>query len=254
MRTYQPVIDNRRVLIFADYEQMTGFAVEKWTALASAAIRHKDCFTVALSGGTTPIGFYQKLSLCNKNVAWDKVHIFLADERFVPFDDEASNYRMIKENLLDRIAIPETSIHPISTRESTSERSAHWYEEHLRDFFKLRRGELPSFDLIMLGIGEDGHIASLFPGTSSVSEKARLAVAVTHEKVSNERISLSLPVINSAKTVIFLVSGTKKAPVVKKILEHNNDNVPAARVRPERGKLYFLVDKDAGQYLSQSLR
>jgi 6-phosphogluconolactonase len=241
------VTGNREVLVFADYEQMVKSAVEKWLAMASAAIAHEGRFTVALSGGKTPLGFYRELAHCNQGIAWEKMHIFLADERFVPFDDEASNYRMIKENLLDSVAVPAENIHPIATQETTPALSAQSYEDHLRDFFKLRVGERPTFYLIMLGIGEDGHTASLFPDTVSWTEKNRLVVAVRSEKLVSERISLSLPVINNAKNIIFLVSGKKKARIIKEILEENNESVPAALVRSEQGTTMFLLDADAGR-------
>jgi 6-phosphogluconolactonase len=244
------VTDSRAVLVFADYEQMVKSAVEKWLAMASEAIAREGRFTIALSGGKTPVGFYRELARCNQGIAWGKIHIFLADERFVPFDNEASNYRMIKEKLLDSVAAPAENIHPISTQETTPDLSAKRYEDHLRDFFKLRLGERPTFYLIMLGIGQDGHTASLFPGTASLTEKDRLVVAVRSEKLVSERISLSLPVINSAKNIIFLVSGKKKARIIREILEKNNASAPAALVRSEQGTTMFLLDADAGRDIS----
>lgn len=244
------VTDSREVLVFADYEQMVKSAVDKWLAMASEAIAHEGRFTVALSGGKTPVGFYRELARCNQRIAWDKIHLFLADERFVPFDVESSNYRMIKENLLDSVAVPAENIHPISTKEPTPDLSAKRYEDHLRDFFKLRIGELPTFYLIMLGIGEDGHTASLFPETVLWTGKNHLVVPVRNKKLSSERISLSMPVINSAKNVIFLVSGKKKAWIIKEIVEKNNESAPAALVRPKQGTTMFLLDADAGRDIS----
>ncbi|MBW2646472.1 MAG: 6-phosphogluconolactonase [Deltaproteobacteria bacterium] len=241
---------NKEVLVFADYAQMAAFAVEKWGEIAADAIKRKDWLAAALSGGRTPVGFYQKLSQYKKNIAWDKTHIFLADERFVPFDNEASNYRLIEENLLSRVDIPMENVHPVSTQEATAELAANSYEKHVRDFFKLGASESPAFDLIMLGIGEDGHTASLFPETLSLTEKNRLVIAVKSEKLSNERISLSLHVINRARNIIFLVSGKKKARIIKTILEENDDSLPAVRVKPSKGSLLFLLDKDAGGKLS----
>lgn len=250
MQCYQFVTENREALVFADYEQMAQSAVEKWIAIASEAIQHRDCFTVALSGGKSPVGFYQELSRCNKGILWDKIHIFLTDERFVPFDNEASNYRLIEENLLRRVDIPMENIHPVSTQEATAESAANSYEKHVRDFFKLGASESPVFDLIMLGIGEDGHTASLFPETSSLTKKNRFVVAVRSEKLSNERVSLSLHVINQARNIIFLVSGKNKARIIKTIIGENNDSLPAARVKPGEGRVLFLLDKDAGKQLS----
>lgn len=244
------VTGDREVFVFSDDKQMVKSAVERWLVMASEAIAREGRFTIALSGGKTPVGFYRELACCNQGIAWEKIHIFLADERFVPFDDEASNYRMIKENLLDSVAVPAENIHPISTQETSPDLSAKSYEAHLRDFFKLRLGERPTFYLIMLGIGEDGHTASLFPDTVSWTEKDRLVVAVRSKKLSSERISLSLPVINSAKNIIFLVSGKRKARIIKAILEENNESVPAALVRPKQGTTMFLLDADAGRDIS----
>ncbi|MFB0526499.1 MAG: 6-phosphogluconolactonase [bacterium] len=240
----------RNILIFDGYEQISDFAVEKWGEISADAIRSNDSFTVALSGGKTPAGFYKKLSSRRKGFYWNKTHIFLVDERFVPFDHEESNYRMIKHHLLDGLRIPRENFHSISTQEATPEKSSEDYEKQIRDFFRLGTGEIPTFDLIMLGIGEDGHTASLFPRTSSVTESKRLVVPVTFNRLSNKRISITLPVINNAKNIIFLVSGYNKAQVIKEILEEKNMMLPASRVDPGRGKVFLLMDKKAASLLS----
>ena len=240
----------RNILIFDKYDQISDFAVEKWEEISSDAIRSKDFFAVALSGGKTPVNFYEKLSNYRKGFFWDKTHIFLVDERFVPFDHEQSNYRMIKEHLLNGLKLPMENIHSISTQEDTSEKSSENYEKHLRDFFKLKAGEIPAFDLVMLGIGEDGHTASLFPRTSSLRENRRLVVPVSLDRLENKRISITLPVINNARNIIFLVSGYDKAQVMKEILEEKNMMLPASRVNPEKGKVFFLMDEKAASLLS----
>jgi 6-phosphogluconolactonase len=244
------VNSKRNILIFDGYEQISDFAVEKWEEISTDAIKSKDFFTVALSGGKTPGGFYKKLSNHRKGFYWNKTHIFLVDERFVPFEHEQSNYRMIKEYLLNGLGIPMGNIHSISTQEATPEKSSENYEKHISDFFRLGAGEIPTFDLVMLGIGEDGHIASLFPRTSSLTESRRLAVPVSLDRLRNKRISITLPVINNAKNIIFLVSGYDKAQVIKEILEEKNMMLPASRVDPGKGKVFLLMDKKAASLLS----
>ena len=244
------VNSKKNILIFDKYDQISDFSIEKWEEISADAIRSKDFFTVALSGGKTPLYFYRKLSNYRKGFFWDKTHIFLVDERFVPSDHEQSNYRMIKEYLLNGLKIPVENIHSISTQEDTPEESSENYEKDLRDFFKLETGEIPTFDLVMLGIGEDGHTASLFPRTSSLRENRRLVVPVSLDRLENKRISITLPVINNAKNIIFLVSGYDKAQVMKEILEEKNMMLPASRVNPEKGKVFFLMDEKAASLLS----
>ena len=244
------VNSNRNILIFDGYERISDFAVDKWEEISTDAIRSKDFFTVALSGGKTPVGFYKKLSNHRKGVYWNKTHIFLVDERFVPFDHDESNYRMIKEHLLNSLRIPRENIHSISTSEATPEESSENYEKQITSFFQLAAGENPAFDLIVLGIGEDGHTASLFPRIPSLAESGPLVVAVSVNRLKNKRISITLPVINNAKNIIFLVSGYNKAQVMKEILEEKNMMLPASRVNPGKGKVFFLMDEKAASLLS----
>ena len=238
------------IFVFDRYDKISDFAVKKWEEISADAIRDKDFFAVALSGGKTPAGFYEKLSNHRKGFLWNKTHIFLVDERFVPSHHEESNYRMIKHHLLDGLRIPTQNIHSISTQEDTPEKSSESYEKDLRNFFQLKSGEIPAFDLVMLGIGEDGHIASLFPRTSSLAESRRLVVPVNRDRLSDKRISITLPVINNAENIIFLVSGYNKAQVMKEILEEKNMMLPASRVNPGKGKVFLLMDEKAASLLS----
>jgi 6-phosphogluconolactonase len=244
--------DDSRIRMLRDIEAVAEFAVDKWIEIATQSVTEKGKFTAALSGGRTPITFYQKLSVCPHPLSWDKTHIFLADERFVPPDDQASNYRMIKENLLSRIAIPKENVHPILTEDITIEGSAEKYAADMRTFFKIGNNDIPVFDLIILGIGTDGHTASLFPGTASLQEAKRLAIPVFTDKSPTERISLTLGVINNAKNICFLVHGEGKADAIKAILEDKASALPAALVKPERGTLLFLMDQEAASLLSNT--
>jgi len=224
---------------------MSEFMVRKWAEISQEAITRKGVFVAALSGGKTPVNFYQALAEYKGTLSWSKTHLFLADERFLPFEDKDSNYRLLRETLLDQIEIPEENIHPIPTGRSTPQISAEAYEEDLRIFFKLRSGQYPVFDLILLGIGEDGHTASLFPGSPVLNERDRLAAAVMLDKIRHHRITLTLPVINHAGSVFFLVSGKGKAAVLEKIVNKKDPSLPASMVNPDTGTLLFLSDSEA---------
>ncbi len=243
--------ENKEILIFKNVEQLSDFATEKWMNISEKAIKDKGCFTVALSGGKTPMTLYQKLANLKNSLPWDKTHIFLVDERFVPYEDKESNYNMINQTLLRHVKIPKENIHPISTKEDTPQASAIKYEEDLISYFKLSQGESLKFDLILLGIGEDGHTASLFPDSPSLKENKHLAIAITPSDTSKkERITLTFSVINNADNIIFLACGTNKAKIVKEVLEEENSLLPAAIVKPKKGKLVFLMDESAGSCLS----
>ncbi|HXX81805.1 MAG TPA: 6-phosphogluconolactonase [Thermodesulfovibrionales bacterium] len=230
-------------LVFDTSEEMWHYMGKMWKEISAKAIAEKGHFSAALSGGKTPTGFYQYLS--GKYLQWKKTHLFLVDERFVPWDSPESNHRMLHENLLNRIQIPQENIHPIETGQSSPDISAKKYEEELRRFFRLNEGGLPEFDLILLGIGEDGHTASLFSGTTALKETKRLVVPARPGAALMDRISLTLSVINNAWNVVFLVSGHRKRGVMKKIREGRDTTLPASMVNPERGKLLFLMDREA---------
>lgn len=235
---------NRKVLIFDSFKKMSEFVLKKWGEVAESEVRRSGRFTVALSGGKTPIPFYNSLGDYGKNLPWEKTHIFLVDERILPHDDPESNFGMIKKTLFSKIDIPAVNIHPSYT-DGTVHDAVEKYEEDIRNFFELKAGLLPQFDLIILGIGEDGHTASLFPDDEVLSENRRLVSAVSYPGVKFERISLTLPVINNAKTIIFLITGKNKAHIVNEIIEKGNTNLPAFLVKPISGELYYLIDKYA---------
>ena len=238
------------VLMFDDENHMLKFMIEKWEDISQEGIQRKGYFTIGLSGGKTPIMFYQKLAEWESKSSWKRTHAFLVDERFVSFEDKDSNYRMLRETLFGKIPIPQENIHPIPTGKTSLETSAREYEEDLRRFFKVSKGQYPSFDLILLGIGEDGHTASLFPGSKALSECGHLTAAVVLDEMRHDRISLTLPVINHAEHVIFFVRGANKAPVLKKIIAGDDPSLPAAMVRPRSGNLLFVIDREASSQLS----
>lgn len=243
--------NNSKIRVLQNMEAVADFAVNTWIELSTASIAEKGVFTAALSGGRTPIDFYQQLVACPHPLPWDRTHIFFADERFVLPDDNASNYRMINEQLLSRIPIPKKNIHPILTEGITIKGSAEKYEADIRTFFEIGENDIPVFDLITLGIGVDGHTASLFPGTASLQKTKRLVIPIIADASPAERISLSLGVINKAKNICFLVSGKNKAKAIQAILEDKNSTLPAALVNPTQGTVLFLLDQTASLLLSR---
>jgi 6-phosphogluconolactonase len=189
-------------------------------------------------------------------VRWDNIHFFWGDERHVPPEDPQSNFRMARETLFVSAPVPTPNIHRVRAEEPDAVLAAAKYERELKSFFDLKPGQIPRFDCVLLGIGADGHTASLFPATDALKEKKRLVVANWVEKFQRYRITMTVPVLNHAAQVIFLVSGREKAEVLKQILEgdYRPDLLPAQRVRPVDGKLLWLVDAAAGSALTDSIK
>ena len=240
--------EKREVLVFQKREKLYDFLIKKWGEISRKAIQERGIFTIALSGGETPVEFYQRLADSKNFFLWDGTRIFLADERVVPFEHPDSNYGMIRRDLLARIPLPPQNVHTIQIYQ-TPEISAEKYEEDLRMFFNLEKGNFPEFDLIILGIGKDGHTASIFPGDTELLETKHLVKAVYLDELKHDRVTLTLPVINRGRQVIFLVSGEEKSEIMKEVLENPQSNLPASHVRPANGELFFLLDKEAGSLL-----
>ena len=238
----------KKVFIFESIHTLTNYLFKTWIQIAQEAIKEKGNFCVALSGGRTPIDFFCRLSELKEFDLWSKTHIFQSDERFVPADDENSNLRMIKENLLNYVPIPPDNIHPIDTNQTYVFIAGECYEKDMRDFFRLGRKNIPRFDLILLGIGEDGHVASLFPHDDALKETSRLSVGVLSHYAKHQRVTLTLPVINHAAHIFLLVTGSHKAGIVKNIIEEKGD-FPAAKVHPTSGELLYLLDHAASKEL-----
>lgn len=239
---------NKEIFVFEGVNEIEDFIIAKWREISQEALVQKDNFTIALSGGKTPVSLYQKLARLPEMFAWDKTHIFLVDERFVPFSNVESNYRMIKESFLDQIKIPEGNIHPIHIEQGALQ-SAQRYEKELQQFFDVREIGIPKFDVVMLGVGQDGHVASLFVQDKVIEEKYRLVVVVKRQELKNERITLTLPVINNAKNIIFYVTGENKAAIMKEIINRQNGSLPVSLVRPLHGCRFFVLDHLAASLL-----
>ncbi len=243
--------NDKEILIFKEIAEMSDYAVNKWTETAENAIKERGFFTVALSGGKTPVDLYRKLAE-KHTLPWNNTDVFMVDERFVPYESKENNFRMINELLLLHVGIPSKNIHPIITSSASANDSASKYENTLTAFFKKESYSLPEFDLILLGIGDDGHTASLFPDSPALKESSCFVIAVFPEdKSKKERVTLTLPVINNSRNIIFLASGINKADVIKEVIEDINSQLPASLVRSEKGKLIFLLDESAGSLLSK---
>jgi 6-phosphogluconolactonase len=238
------------VFVFENNREATDFMVWKWKELSEEAFRARSIFVAALSGGSTPKDFYRVLTGLSSTDIWRKTHIFMVDERYVPFPDADSNYGMLSELLLNEVRLPPANRHPVPVQEETLAMAAKKYEEEIRRFFGLREGMFPQFDLIMLGMGEDGHTASLFPGHNELKERKRLVSPVKKAPKKHQRVTLTLPVINNAKNIIFLVTGKKKANAVMEVMEEKNPSLPASMVRPVKGNLSFVLDREAASLLS----
>ena len=220
---------------------------------ATEAVAKRGRFTVALSGGSTPRNMFSLIAAnASATLPWGQMFFFWGDERHVPPDDPDSNYRMAKEALLSKVPIPPANIFRIPAENPDAAAAAEAYDQTLRKFFALNPGEFPHFDLILLGMGPDGHTASLFPETAALQEKSRLVVANRVEKLNTIRITFTLPVLNSARRVAFLVSGIDKAAVLHEVLEGNApaEKYPSKLVQPGEGKLIWFVDRAAASELS----
>jgi 6-phosphogluconolactonase len=231
---------------------MTRAAANLFAARAAEAVSAQGRFTAALSGGKTPVALYDLLA---KNpfasqIPWARVHLFWGDERCVPPDHGDSNYRLVRERLINHVPIPPANVHRMPAEMDTVEAAAR-YEEQLREFFAPHGGGFPVFDLVLLGLGEDGHTASLFPGTRALRESARWVLGHYVDAQKGWRITLTPPVINAARMVAFIVAGAGKAAVVKEILEgpFGPDTLPAQIVRPAGGDLVWMLDREAAALL-----
>lgn len=235
-----------KVEVVADEAALARAAAERFVALAAAAIGEHGRFAVALSGGETPQPTYRLLATAefSSRLDWSSVYFFWGDERCVPPSHPESNFRMAHESLLSHILLPAENVHRLRA-ELPPHQAAQEYERELRIFFA--ESALPRFDLVLLGLGEDGHIASLFPGSLLLHEKARWVSADYVEKLAAWRITLTPPALNAAAQIIFLISGQDKAARLREVWSgpHQPDLLPAQIIRPSDGEVLWLVDAAA---------
>jgi 6-phosphogluconolactonase len=233
-------------IVFPDQPSFIDGAADFVVDRATEAIAKRGRFVIALSGGSTPRPIYARLSSADyrDRIDWSKVHVFFSDERCVPPDETRSNYRMACEALLDHVALPADHIHRIQG-EIDPAQAALSYEQQLQQLF--RTSALPAFDLICLGLGDNGHTASLFPGTAALREKDRWVVPQYVEIMTAWRVTFTAPLINAARHIAVLVEGATKADILQRVLEgpYQPDVLPAQLIQPVNGELHWLVDAAA---------
>ena len=259
---------NPEICGVADTAAVWDEGARRFAAAARDAIAARGRFMVALSGGSTPEGLYRELATRHSptapdkqsaalSIPWSHTHIFFGDERYVPHDDPQSNFRLAREALLDHVPIPAKQIYPMPTNAADRAVAAAEYEKTLRQAFPTplpsneNQPPIPRFDLILLGMGPDGHTASLFPGTKAVHEQHRLVVAPWVEKFQTYRLTLTPPVLCHGRQLLFLLSGAAKADTLRDVLEGPFDpsRLPSQIVRPVDGRLTWLIDREAAARL-----
>ena len=227
------------IRIFENSRELARGAAEHFVSLAQ-----KDFFSVALSGGSTPKILYQLLAEPDEpfraQVPWSRIHFYWSDERHVPPDHPDSNYRMAHEAMLSHVPVPESNVHRVQSENPSAQEAADEYEQTL----------VPRLDLILLGLGTDGHTASIFPGSKVLHETKRLVAAPWVEKLNAYRITMTLPLLNDGASILFLVSGAEKAEIVKEVLE-GPKKYPAQYVQPTNGELIWMLDRDAAAGLNR---
>ena len=227
---------------FSNPSELARSAAEHFIARTNEAIDRKGFATVALSGGSTPKSLYELLAdeSFRDRVQWSKIHFFWSDERHVPPDHPESNYRMAHEAMLSHINIPPNNIHRVQSENPDASAAASEYQQTIA---QVTKQSLPELDLILLGLGPDGHTASIFPGSEVLHETERLVSAPWVEKFKSYRITMTLPLINNGASIVFLVSGAEKSQIVKEVLE-GSKKYPAQYVQPVHGELLWLLATD----------
>ena len=245
---------NVEIRILTTPQELFEVAAEEVVRAATEAVAQRGRFTIALSGGSTPKNLFNLLATNARTVfPWDRTYFFWSDERHVPPTDPESNYRMAEEIMLSKIPVNAGNVFRIGAENPDAAAAAEAYEQTLRKFFQLQPGQVPAFDLILLGMGPDGHTASLFPNTAGLQEKTRPVIANWVDKLKANRLTMTLPVLNSAREVAFLASGTDKAQVLRTVLEEDAppEQYPAKLVRPT-GRLIWFVDRAAASQLTNT--
>lgn len=247
---------NGNLRLFVDLEALDLAAAQRWVQLVEAAIAARGKFHVALSGGSTPRALYRRLAHPEfaHRIAWDRVHIYFGDERAVPSNHADSNFRMAKEALFDHVPIPPTQIYRIEGERTDIHEAGTKYSQLLASHLPLSAQGVVQFDLLLLGVGTDGHIASLFPGTPILHERARFVEAVFVEKLEAWRVTVTLPVIDHARHVMVLLSGENKAPILRDlVVGRRGPPYPVQLINPQ-GVLEWYVDNAAASLLPAELR
>ncbi|NET01875.1 MAG: 6-phosphogluconolactonase [Sphaerospermopsis sp. SIO1G1] len=234
---------NKTVEILPNLSELVARGLDLILSRSATAIQERGQFTIALSGGSTPKPLYE--AIANQNLPWDKIHVFWGDERYVPSDHPDSNELMARNTWLNRVNIPPANIHAIPTLSGNPAVDAAAHEKHLQEFFASTPGKFPPIDVVLLGMGDDAHTASLFPHTEALTVRDHLVTV--GNKDGNPRITFTYPFINSARSVIFLVAGANKIPALAQVFAPVADDFayPSRLIKPQ-GELIWLLDQAAG--------
>jgi len=240
------------IRVFADVDELSLRAAEAAVRTINESVQRNDSFSIALSGGNTPRTLYRLFSTGFRDqIPWTKVHVFWGDERYVPRADPQSNYRMARETLLDAVPCPVGNIHPMPTELPDPDLAAREYEKTLRNYFSE---DWPRFDLVLLGLGEEGHTASLFPGSPALNENKRWVVAVKAPSKPAQRLTLTLPAITGASNIYLLITGSNKAQALHHVLTGSPDrkSYPASGIRRAKGTVIWWLDQAAAALVLES--
>lgn len=256
LRAAQTTMQKPTVKVFSTLEELSWAAAARFEEFARIHTVKKKVFSVALSGGLTPKLLYQILASQTfaGRIRWERVHLFQVDERCVPPDHPQSNYGMIRETLLSRVPIPDANVHRMAAEQEDREEACRQYAAELARVLKPAQGELPRLNMVLLGMGPDGHTASLFPGSEALDEQVLWVRPNYLEKLKMHRLTLTLPVLNAAAEVAFLIAGADKAQTLRQVLEGAPGQLPAQKVQPVKGNVTWFVDEAAGRLLRPETR
>lgn len=226
-------------------------AASVFTQIVSQAVEARGICHVALAGGVTPRAMYSHLAshATTDEVPWSRVEVFFGDERDVPQDDSDSNFHMAQRSLFDHTPIDWERIHPMRADAADLDAAVAEYEQLIRASLPAGEGGVPQFDLILLGLGTDGHVASLFPGTAGLDEQEKLVTSCHIPVLGRNRMTVTFPLINAARHVLFFVTGDDKAETVKRVVHDGDPTLPASRVTPKNGETHFVLDQAAAKWL-----
>jgi 6-phosphogluconolactonase len=249
----------REIRILPDGAAIARRAAQEFVQAAAAAVRGRGSFNVALAGGSTPKALYNLLvndPALRSQLPWNKIHLFFGDERHVPPDHPDSNFRMATEAMISKSPLKPEQVTRIKGEYPDADQAALEYEKSLREYFRLKDGEYPRFDLLFAGMGNEGHTLSLFPGTKALHADGRMVVRNWVGKLYAERVTLTAPAASNSAEIIFMVTGADKGPALKSVLEgpFEPDQLPAQALQPKNGKLLWLVDAAAGSMLASGIR
>ena len=246
---------NREVQILPDAAAIARRAAEKIIEAAAVAIKERGGFTISLAGGSTPKALYSLLATdpaFKSQMPWDKTQFFFGDERHVPPDNSDSNYRMAHESMLSKVPLKPEQVIRIKAEYENSEKAAEEYQQALRTWFQRSNQQLPRFDVLLLGMGDEGHTLSLFPGTKALHDNGRWVMSNWIGKLFTDRVTITAPVANNSALAIFMVTKADKALALKGVLEgpYEPEQLPSQLIQPKNGKLLWLVDPTAASKLA----